>query len=223
MTTTARTAEINYYRDCDMRISAAWNAYHDVNDQIRAAAKQIAKNVEMINYYTNRPVSQLRYVDMNVKLEKKINDLRPEADRLRTAAVDLDKELYTGWTRFFLVKHIHRSTHCSSFRPTTRVGWLPQVSGLTEAEAVAENGETLCTICYPSAPTALTTKQADPSLCSGSGKFHSTEHLTGRENSYSYAAGYCPDCLRWNTLTKTGVMRKHKVDTTRRHAIESMK
>lgn len=62
------------------------------------------------------------------------------------------------WNRFFLVEggHIHSSTGCSSLRPTTRIGWLPELSGETEAEAVEMYGSVLCSKCFPSAPVEHT-------------------------------------------------------------------
>lgn len=70
------------------------------------------------------------------------------------------EDSYTGWSRFFLVTssngHIHSSMHCSTCRPTTRFGWLPQLSGKDEATAVAECGPALCSVCFPSAPTDWT-------------------------------------------------------------------
>lgn len=63
---------------------------------------------------------------------------------------------YTGWSRFFLVVssdgHIHSSRTCSTCNWQTEYAWLPDVSGLTEAEAVAAHGERLCSVCFPSAP-----------------------------------------------------------------------
>lgn len=79
------------------------------------------------------------------------------------AAVATDKALqaqYTGWNRFFLVQnnngHIHRTMSCSTCFVDTSFAWLPTVSGLTEAEAVAEHGEILCSVCFPSAPVTWT-------------------------------------------------------------------
>jgi hypothetical protein len=46
--------------------------------------------------------------------------------------------------------------HCSTCRPTTTYGWLPSLSGKTESEAVADLGPTLCSVCYPTAPTEWT-------------------------------------------------------------------
>lgn len=59
-----------------------------------------------------------------------------------------------GWTRAFIVTdgHVHSSMSCHTCYPTTQFGWLPQVSGQTEAEIVAQAGEGACTVCYPTAP-----------------------------------------------------------------------
>ena len=68
---------------------------------------------------------------------------------------------YTGWARFFLVTssagHIHSSMSCSTCRPTTTYGWLPELSDTSEADAVAAHGQTLCSVCFPSAPVEWTT------------------------------------------------------------------
>jgi len=95
-----------------------------------------------------------RYV-MNAYREAlaKIAELEPQIAALEAR--------YTGWSRFFLVTssagHIHSSMHCHTCRPTTRYGWLPELSGKDADTAVAELGPTLCTVCYPDAPTEHTT------------------------------------------------------------------
>lgn len=83
---------------------------------------------------------------------------RAEVRRLR-AEMETLEEVYTaegGWSRFFVVTssagHIHSSMSCSTCRPTTTYGWLPQLSGRTEAEAVEAHGPALCSVCFPSAP-----------------------------------------------------------------------
>mgnify|MGYP006893381968 FL=1 len=67
---------------------------------------------------------------------------------------------YRGWSRFYLVQnvggHIHRDTSCETCYPSTQYAWLVELSGLTEAEAVAEYGAILCSRCYPSAPVEWT-------------------------------------------------------------------
>lgn len=61
-----------------------------------------------------------------------------------------------GWTRSFMVLntngHAHKDTHCSTCFPTTRYGWLTEVSGKTEAEVVEALGSDACSTCYPTAP-----------------------------------------------------------------------
>lgn len=60
------------------------------------------------------------------------------------------------WSRFFLVTssdgHIHSSMFCHTCRWSTTYGWLPELSGQSEADAVALRGPALCTVCFPSAP-----------------------------------------------------------------------
>ena len=81
-----------------------------------------------------------------------VHEAQVEYDRLAAQ--------YTGWSRFFLVTntggHIHSGTNCSTCRWDTSFAWLPELSGLTEADAVEEYGEILCSICYPSAPVEWT-------------------------------------------------------------------
>lgn len=61
-----------------------------------------------------------------------------------------------GWFRAWLVDntsgHIHSSTECSTCYPTTEFVWLPEYSGRTEAELIADARSTACTICFPNAP-----------------------------------------------------------------------
>lgn len=69
-------------------------------------------------------------------------------------------EAYTGWSRFFpsVTKsqpHIHHSLTCRTLHADTVMSWAPQMSGQTEAVAVAELDEALCSVCFPSAPVAL--------------------------------------------------------------------
>lgn len=79
------------------------------------------------------------------EVDARIAKLNSEIDKLN--------ESYSGWTRFFHVKHLHSSANCSSFRWNTRIVFVPEISGLTEEEAVAKFGTDLCTICFKSAPT----------------------------------------------------------------------
>jgi hypothetical protein len=104
-----------------------------------------------------------------------------EAKSARAAYDEVSKE-YEGWSRFFLVPagHIHSSMNCSTCNKNgkaTEFSWLPDLSGLTEADAVAAHGAFLCTVCFPSAPVEFTNgaelaeaaKHAN--RCEGSGRY----------------------------------------------------
>jgi hypothetical protein len=125
--------------------------------------------------------------------------------RLQAAIVEQDK-LYTGWSRFFLVAqangHIHSSMSCTTCYPTTQYGWLPTLSGLTEADAVAAQGPRLCTICFPSAPVEWTVGiQTEKTYCAGSGTYAKTNRRYAK----------CETCGKTVTVTQTtGNLRKHE-------------
>ncbi|QWY81895.1 hypothetical protein SEA_HONK_72 [Microbacterium phage Honk] len=208
MTNTNRTAQIAKAREVDTRIAEAWGAYYAATASakaLRAEARRTRKNIG--GYYPDQRARLLARAD---EKEARAAQIEAEAAPLKEAAIELDKAEYEGWTRFFLVEHIHNTAHCSSFRPTTRVGWLPNVSGLTEAEAVAEYGATLCTICFPSAPVELTTAAVDPATCPGSGKAITRDMPQRR----GFAAGNwveCPDCgARVGVPNSAYKVRKHK-------------
>lgn len=139
--------------------------------------------------------------------------------------------LYTGWNRFFLVTsstgHIHSDMHCSTCRRTTTYGWLPQLSGKDEAQAVEQCGPALCSVCFPSAPTEhqmakLSKKQVEDILagktitqepkkdvCEGSGRYLNRE-LPHRTGFYSGNWATCEHCHQHAGVTSTGKIRAHK-------------
>lgn len=118
------------------------------------------------------------------------------------------------WSRFFLVTsssggHIHASTACSTTRLTTTFGWLPSVSGKSEADAVAEHGPLLCTVCFPSAPVEWTIGKTDPDRCPGSNTHPDRATITTWRNT-RYAP--CPECGKEERVSMSGI-RKHKRPT----------
>lgn len=141
---------------------------------------------------------------------RKLDELR---EQIRANRADADKleavwEAH-GWSRYFTVKggHIHRDHtwgRCNR-QVTTQHGWNPELSGLSEAEAVAALGPSLCTVCFPSAPVEWTVGHAKPARCAGSGKYVREERRVGMR---SYAS--CPECGEWSLRTSTGVIRAHK-------------
>jgi hypothetical protein len=128
------------------------------------------------------------------------------------------------WLRFFLVQnhggHIHSSTGCSTCRMTTVFGWLPDLSGLTEKDAVDAHGAILCTVCFPSAPVEWTmgiTKE-DPDSCTGSGT-HDYDQATYRRVGYNgQGRAKCGHCGEWVTVTTNYKVRKHKKPKVKKEA-----
>lgn len=199
VTTPSREDEIAKARTVDTEVARLWGEFHKVNDKIAPLAKRKGQLREYAGYWAVE-----RITAEQDKLAEQIAKLNEQAEPLRVAAVSYDEAHYEGWNRFFLVKHIHSSQRCSSFRWNTKIGWLPDVSGLTEAEAVAAHGETLCTICFPSAPVALTTKAVDPNTCPGT--TYSERRGMG---------GICADCGKWVAFKSwsNGSPRKHKKES----------
>lgn len=124
-----------------------------------------------------------------------------EAERPLHAEYDADP-----WPRFFLVLntggHIHRTRNCVTTFPTTRWGWLPNLSGLTEEDAVKDQGPRLCSVCYPSAPVEWTLGLPKAPKCPGSGQ------RVQRIGRSSY--GSCPVCHKSYKLSEVGLIRAHK-------------
>lgn len=96
------------------------------------------------------------------RLVEEESDLTAKRYELWAEANQLEAEYRRRpWSRYHLVTssagHIHSSTHCQTCRITTEYGWLPDMSGQSEAEAMATlgpNAEALCTVCFPSAPVS---------------------------------------------------------------------
>jgi hypothetical protein len=85
-----------------------------------------------------------------------------------TAEWDALEAIHTAspWTRYYPCLnadgHIHRSlSGCPTVHWDTRMGWAPKLSGHTVAEAVAELGETLCSVCFPDAPVEWRQSRSD--------------------------------------------------------------
>lgn len=133
----------------------------------------------------------------------------------RVEAEPLEQEFEEKrWSRFFLVQntggHIHSSMHCKTTFPTTRWGWLPDLSGLTEEDAVKAQGPRLCSVCYPSAPVEWTVgiEKVDPNRCPGSGQ----DAKPGTVNRRYYSPrGQCSVCGEWFAVSRnTDAIRAHK-------------
>lgn len=145
-----------------------------------------------------------------MQLDRTVDSLL-EAYHIKNAA-------YLGWSRFYAVPggHIHSSMGCSTCNngqfPTVFM-WLPELSGLTEVDAVKEHGPALCTVCFPSAPTRFTTgtfraKNEGDAVCPGSG---TTQWTSYRPRNGRTALGQCGVCGK-HTTSRSEIdqrIRKH--------------
>lgn len=119
-----------------------------------------------------------------------------------------------GWSRFFVVQagHIHSSMNCQTCnngRTPTRFGWNPELSGLTEADAVAKLGPSLCTVCFPSAPVEWTVghrQTAEEAAVAGMCVNRDGVNYRHHGNSTS---GDCEVCGARGVTATTGGLRKH--------------
>ncbi|BCN46577.1 hypothetical protein RE9431_48340 (plasmid) [Prescottella equi] len=128
-----------------------------------------------------------------------------------TAEIETAEAPYRAnpWPRYYLVDrgHIHANPYCHTLRPSTRLGWLPDLSGDTEADAVTAHGPLLCTHCFPSAPVEWTVgpaKEEDPTMCS---------HKRMREWKTRGRYAWCGACGGVASVTSIGNLRKHKRPT----------
>lgn len=137
-----------------------WLSFADV----RAIVEEVLAAGGIVRGYYAKDLA--RFLD-------RIDAIGAEVDALRAECATLEAvHAAEGWSRFFTVPdgHIHSSTSCHTLRPTTVIGWHPELSGLLEADAVAAFGPTLCTVCYPSAPTEWTAglpPTVKPGQCEG--------------------------------------------------------
>lgn len=128
--------------EIDTNLADLWTRWNQANRAVASYSKA-----------SSDPFSANRYA-------RHLNDAQTERRLLMVQIRELEA-LYTGWSRFFLVTntngHIHSSMNCSTCYPSTMFAWLPQLSGSTERDAVAECGEILCSGCFSTAPVAWTT------------------------------------------------------------------
>jgi hypothetical protein len=98
------------------------------------------------------------------KYQKAVDEVEAICQRESVLNAEWERE---QWSRFFIVRnnngHIHSSLYCSTCYPTTQYGWLPELSGLSEADAVESQGSILCSVCFPSAPVEWTNGESKAS------------------------------------------------------------
>jgi hypothetical protein len=172
--------------------------------------------------------------------------LAAEEERLgeaRVACRECEAEYESRpWARYWLVTssdgHIHASRRCSTCnkgRAPTGFALAAYLSGKSEAEAVADLGPALCSVCYPSAPVesreqarissglALALREHGceafqkaraEAAAKASQKAASRCHGSGQQGTPDTRPGYpswvvCPCCGESSRKTSTGKIRPH--------------
>lgn len=222
----------------DTELAACYNETYSISSQIETAAarihsynntpkKRVPKSrgrgyYDVYEYGVQQAIEELQTKIVNTD-DYYIRNYGPKSIQTYQTLIQQQNEIYAvqrelneifnewgGWSRFFMVLggHIHSSMECHSCYETTRFSWLPTLSGLTEAEAVAEHGTILCTHCYPSAPVEWTvSKQGEKPAdfyCDGSGK-------SPAETDKGYRRYQpCSVCGSIESVTTYGYIRKHK-------------
>ena len=139
-------------RETDTKLGDIWQ-------KMRTIGEAIGRNTQRLKERGERRNANPQDYFMK-QLAEEIEGLKAQREALAVEAAPLN-EIYAKhrWSRFYLVTnengHVHSTTACSTTFPTTRWAWLPELSGAKEQEAVAEYGEKMCTICFPSAPTEM--------------------------------------------------------------------
>jgi hypothetical protein len=160
------------------------------------------------------------HTDYAAKTLHSLETARAAIVAIRAKMKPLEEEyVRVRWSRFFLVTntggHIHSSMRCSTCHLTTDFVWLPTLSGLKEADAVAAQGPRLCTVCFPSAPVEWTDRGAAKAIpadrCSGSGK--PTRYEAGKNSRGG--SSFCPECGKWVKATMYGTTPAHKRPKTK--------
>ncbi|MDQ1041504.1 hypothetical protein QFZ75_008006 [Streptomyces sp. V3I8] len=174
------------------------------------------------------PPSHLKRYDFMLTAEKytaRIGEVLGKIDAIGDKVQELNRkvrpklteewDLRGGWSRFFLVNntngHIHKTTSpvgCHTLHWNTDIGWLPDLSGLTEADAVKAHGTILCSVCFPSAPVEWTVGKAPADTeCPGSRQFVKLDSSMARRMS-KFAT--CPECGKTGvSVSSAWNLRKH--------------
>lgn len=180
-----------------------FRAYRDP-DQFTTTPEQAearAREAHAAGTVPLRVRSAVEYALLDLRIQRAVIDMA------RRDAEPLEAEYRANpWSRFFLVVnhggHVHRTRSCPTTFPTTQWAWLPQLSGLDEAAAVADQGPRLCSVCFPSAPVEWTLGLPATPKCPGSGA------IVERHGRSRY--GTCPTCGQSYALSNAGAIRAHK-------------
>jgi hypothetical protein len=128
--------------------------------EIDTEIARIERDIEWIDWRREQTVktflSQLSTIEEAAEAARLNGELGGKANVLYVLRNALQGE-YTrrgGWERVYAVNnsngHFHRTQACSTTYATTPWVWMPELSGLTNAEVVARTGKMSCLVCFGS-------------------------------------------------------------------------
>lgn len=202
--------------------------------QIDTELADLVRQNSMIEQEISRRESKIKrmgsdpaYKDL-VSMDQNLIDLaKKQLDKNARRIASLDRQFAKrgGWSRFYLTQgsngHIHSNTACSTCNKNGKItifGWLPDLSGLSEEDAVAKHGAILCTVCFPSAPVHWTdgrgsAKEEGKCASSGTDNFDPSKSRTG---FYTGNSLHCNECGK-NVSVRRGLsdtrLPSHKTNT----------
>jgi hypothetical protein len=155
---------------------------------------------------------------------RQVADCNEKVDDLneKIAPLEAEHDRRGGWNRYFLVTntggHLHKSMSCSTCFDTTQFCMVADASGSTGEELIEKFATTVCSACFPEAPTmpeyrrgldAAAEAQAakDAGNCPAGPYEH--DEVNGSYRLYR-PWGKCRLCGSGVSITSTGKARKHK-------------
>ena len=192
--------------------------------RVASASADLARALRVDVMPVDRLLEASAGVGAHVFRRERLAELAGEEADARSAVRRYDAEFRArgGWSRFFLAQssngHIHSSTRCQTCNrmgKATSFGWLTDLSGASEAEAVEKCGPLLCTVCFPSAPLEWTNgreveaEKRKAARCEGSG-LRVNRDLPHRMGYYSGNWVTCEKCDARPAPTASGKVRAHK-------------
>lgn len=193
------------------------SAWYMTTEQVQARVAELQKDTRpdyrRFNGYSAEDVT---------KALDKIEATKVEKIRLEGEIKPLEDEYRRRpWSRFFQLRstdgaRIHDNRLCGGLHRSDHgdLGWHPELSGKSEAEAVAELGPVMCSKCFRSAPVEWKRDPADlkvnPNACPGAEQ----RPVEGtRTFVRSYSGGYdeakCTGCDEMKRLRADYTIGKH--------------
>jgi hypothetical protein len=152
--TTATPVEI------DTELSEIFQRYYVAMDRL----DRIQKDAEYTAKRVARQANPSKYdQDALAAAEARVEAAQEAASAIYAETAPYNTEYESRpWTRAWKVTnvggHIHSDMACSTCYASTKFAWLPQVSGMPEAEIVELAAAAACTVCYPTAPVDKPTR-----------------------------------------------------------------